>query len=80
MRFIREASATRPFFLDVSFNAVHAPFQVPDGYKASYAQLQEPRRTYAGMLAAMDEAVGQLVAAIKDKGILANTLIVFSGP
>ena len=78
VRFIREASAARPFFLDVSFNAVHAPLQVPDEYKAPYAHLQEPRRTYAGMLAAMDEAVGQIVAAIKDKGILANTLIVFS--
>ena len=75
---IREASAARPFFLDVSFNAVHAPFQVPDGYKAPYAHLQEPRRTYAGMVAAMDEAVGKIVGAIDEKDMHPNTLFIFS--
>lgn len=78
VRFIREADGSKPFFLDVSFNAVHAPHQVPEKYKGPYAHLKEPRRTYAGMLAAMDEAVGQIVAALDDKGLRQNTLIVFS--
>jgi arylsulfatase A-like enzyme len=30
----------------------------PEKYKEPYAALKEPRRTYAGMVAAMDEAVG----------------------
>ena len=47
----------------VTFNAVHYPHQVPDRYKAPYAKLAEPRRTYAGMLAAMDEAVGEIVSS-----------------
>ena len=29
---------------------------------------KEPRRTYAGMLAAMDEAIGQIVAAVDEEG------------
>jgi arylsulfatase A-like enzyme len=78
VRFIREVGGSKPFFLDVSFNAVHAPHQVPDKYTGPYAHLKEPRRTYAGMLAAMDEAVGQIVAALEEKGLRENTLIVFS--
>jgi arylsulfatase A-like enzyme len=78
VRFIREAGGVKPFFLDVSFNAVHAPHQVPDKYKEPYPHLEEPRRTYAGMLAAMDEAVGQIVAALDEKNLRGNTLIVFS--
>jgi len=78
VRLIREVGGSKPFFLDVSFNAVHAPLQVPEKYKEPYAHLNEPRRTYAGMLAAMDEAVGQIIAALDEKGLRENTLIVFS--
>jgi arylsulfatase A-like enzyme len=78
VRIIREFGGRTPFFLDVSFNAVHAPLQVPDRYTQPYEHLKGPRRTYAGMLAAMDEAVGKIVAALDEKGIRDNTLIVFS--
>lgn len=78
VRVIRELGGRKPFFLDVSFNAVHEPLQVPDSYKQPYVNLKEPRRTYAGMVAAMDEAVGQIVAALDEKGIRDDTLIVFS--
>ncbi|MGI8784248.1 MAG: arylsulfatase B [Acidobacteriota bacterium] len=78
VKFIRNNGGAKPFFLYVPFNAVHAPHQVPDKYKESYVRLQEPRRTYAGMLAAMDEAIGQLIAALDEKGLRENTLIIFS--
>ena len=78
VRVIRELGGRKPFFLDVSFNAVHAPLMVPDSYKQPYTHLPEPRRTYAGMVAAMDEAVGQIVAALDEKGLGDNTLVVFS--
>ena len=51
---------------------------MPETYKAPYAHLKEPRRTYAGMLAALDEAVGQVVAAIDRKGLRKDTLFLFS--
>jgi arylsulfatase A-like enzyme len=75
---IKEKSADQPLFLYVPFNAVHSPHQVPEHYKKPYAALAEPRRTYAGMVAAEDEAVGQIVAALEAKGIRQNTLIVWS--
>ena len=78
VRLVRDRDKKKPFFLYVPFNAVHAPHQVPDKYKEPYAKLAEPRRTYAGMLAAMDEAIGQIVSAIDEAGMRKDTLIVFS--
>ncbi|MBI4623064.1 MAG: arylsulfatase [Verrucomicrobia bacterium] len=79
IRLIEQKDARKPLFLYVPFNAVHAPYQEPPGkYSASYASLKGTRRTYAGMLAAMDEAIGQIVAAIEKKGLRSNTLFIFS--
>ena len=77
-RLVSEHDPARPFFLYVPFNAVHTPHQVPAKYKEPYKDLPEPRRTYAGMLAALDEAVGRIQAAIEAKGIGKDTLVVFS--
>lgn len=78
MRLIEEHDAAQPLFLYVPFNAVHAPHQVPEKYMEPYADLMGERRKYAGMLAAMDEAIGQIVGAIEKKGMRPNTLFVFS--
>lgn len=77
-RLIREKTSEKPLFLYLPFNAVHSPFQVPDSYLNPYGHLSGVRRTYAGMVSAMDEAVGQVIAALKEKGLLDNTLIIFS--
>jgi arylsulfatase A-like enzyme len=78
VRLVHDQAKEKPLFLYVPFNAVHAPLQVPDNYKEPYGNLQEPRRTYAGMVAAMDEAVGKIVAAIDETGRRKNTLFIFS--
>jgi len=78
VRLIRAQPKDNPLFLYVPFNAVHAPHQVPEKYKPPYATLPEPRRTYAGMVAAMDEAIGRIVMAIEEKGLRTNTLFIFS--
>jgi arylsulfatase A-like enzyme len=76
--FAAESAGKKPFFLYVPFNAVHTPHQVPDEYLKPYGALTGPRKTYAGMLAAMDEAVGKIVAAVEAAGVRGNTLFVFS--
>jgi arylsulfatase A-like enzyme len=77
-KIVADHDAKKPLFLYVPFNAVHSPHQVPEKYKAPYAAFKEPRRTYAGMLAAMDEAIGQVVAAVEKKGLHKDTLFVFT--
>jgi len=51
---------------------------VPDSYKEPYGDLQGIRRTYAGMLAAMDEGIGQILAALEEEKMTENTLVIFS--
>jgi arylsulfatase A-like enzyme len=75
---IREKQPGKPLFLYLPFNAVHSPHQVPDRYLEPYANLTGVRRIYAGMVAAMDEAVGQVVTALDEAGLRDNTLIIFS--
>jgi arylsulfatase A-like enzyme len=75
---IRHQPKDKPLFLYVAFNAVHAPHQVPDKYTEPYKHLRGVRRTYAGMLAAMDEGVGQITAAIDGTGRRDNTLFIFA--
>jgi arylsulfatase A-like enzyme len=76
-KFVAETAGKKPFFLYVPFNAVHAPHQVPAEYLKPYAHLKGERQKYAGMLAAMDEAVGKIVAAVETAGVRSDTLFVF---
>ncbi len=77
-RLIRQHDKARPLFLYLAFNAVHAPHQAPPKYVEPYRRLDEPRRIYAGMVAAMDEAIGRVLAALEQRGMRQDTLIVFS--
>jgi arylsulfatase A-like enzyme len=77
-RLIEQRDARKPLFLYVPFNAVHAPLQVPERYLAPYGKLNGARKTLAGMLSAVDEGIGRIVAALESAGIRDNTLIVFS--
>ena len=77
-RLIRDQPADKPLFLYVAFNGVHSPFQVPEKYRKAYPNLQGVRQTMAGMISAVDEALGQIVGALEEKGLKENTLIVFS--
>lgn len=75
---IETGDKSKPLFLYVPFNGVHSPFQVPDSYLKPYAHLKGNRQKLAGMLTAVDEAIGQIEQALKQAGLLENTLIIFS--
>src|SRR5690606_14592615 len=68
VRLIDQHVSAQPLFLYVAFNAPHFPLQVPPNYLQPYAERGEMRRTYSGMVAAMDEGIGQIVAALERKG------------
>ncbi len=82
--FAREAVAfierhkQRPFFLYLSFNAVHAPLEATDKYLARFSRIADQRRrTFAAMLSALDDAVGRVLAAIRTHKLDENTLVIF---
>jgi arylsulfatase A-like enzyme len=78
LRFLAERDAARPFFLYFAPNAPHSPLQAPQQDLGRYRDLKDPtRRTYAGMLDALDEQVGRLLDALDREGIAERTIVVF---
>ncbi|MFP6873205.1 MAG: sulfatase-like hydrolase/transferase [Verrucomicrobiales bacterium] len=82
--FARESAAfidkhkDAPFFLYLAFNAVHAPLEATRKYEDRFPDITNPkRRTYAGMLSAMDDAVGRVLAKLKQHKLEENTLVFF---
>lgn len=76
---IKRQPKDKPLFLYVPFNAVHGPLQAPDEYIEPYkATMNAERAVLAGTATAMDEACGQILAALDETGRRDNTLIVFA--
>jgi arylsulfatase A-like enzyme len=73
-----EERGERPFLLYVPFTAVHIPIKEPQEWLDRYADIAEPdRREYAACVSHLDDAVGQVVAALDRTGKRDNTLILF---
>jgi arylsulfatase A-like enzyme len=80
VKLIEQHDPTKPLFLYLAFNAVHTPFQAPQNYLDRYKNIEDPsRRAYAASATAMDDQIGRVIAALADKKMLDNTLIVFHG-
>lgn len=68
-----------PWFLYTAFNAVHYPMHAPQKYVARFAHLEPERRMYAAMLAAADDAIGNILTALERTGQRENTIIFLLG-
>lgn len=73
----RGAAAGTPVFLTVTYNAPHYPMHAPKEYMDRFAHLPLERRTYAAMIAAVDDGVGEIRRTLAQLGSLDNTLIFF---
>jgi arylsulfatase A-like enzyme len=79
VRLIEKHDGNKPLFLYVPFNAPHSPLQALPEYLEKYASIaDQKRRTYAAMVACVDDQIGRIVAALKARGLSDNTLIAFS--
>ena len=79
--FIERQEENKPFFLYTSYNAPHWPIQGPDDRdlpitKENWSR-SGARPDYAKMVERMDEGIGQILGALKKKGLEENTLVVF---
>ncbi len=79
VRLIDEQDDKTPFFLYFASLAPHAPYQAPQQYKDLYPDAKSKNwQSYAGMISALDDQVGRIVAELDRKGLRDNTLIIFS--
>jgi len=73
-----ERHAQKPFFLYMPFNAVHSPMDVLPKHVEPFAGItDEKRRKFAGMLSALDLAVGKIISTLRAVEAYDNTLIIF---
>ena len=74
-----ERNKDRPFFLYLPFYAVHSPIQVTDEYYQRVPEYRtETRRIFAGMIASVDDAVGSVLAKLREAGLEEKTLVIFA--
>lgn len=67
-----------PLFVYLAFTAPHTPYQAPDSYLAMYAGIADPgRKAYAAQITAMDDQIGEVLAALENRGMRENTLVFF---
>eukprot|EP00301_Raphidiophrys_heterophryoidea_P006724 c12689_g1_i2.p1 GENE.c12689_g1_i2~~c12689_g1_i2.p1 ORF type:complete len:682 (-),score=147.68 c12689_g1_i2:272-2317(-) len=81
IKIIKTWSPASPGFLELSFAAPHDPLQPDPAHIAPGTPCgnirNRRRRFYCGLVAGVDEAVGQVVQALKDQNMLEHTIIVF---
>ncbi|XP_046566778.1 arylsulfatase B-like [Haliotis rubra] len=76
---IRSHDNSKPLYLYLPFQSVHAPLEVPPKYENMYKNIETiSRRVYCGMVSALDEAVGNITQALEEKGLMDNLLLVFT--
>jgi arylsulfatase A-like enzyme len=72
-RVLKQQDRAKPFFYYVPFNAVHGPHGAPAEYLARHKG-----NAQHAMLECMDVAIGRMLAALEQKGVLDNTIVVFA--
>jgi hypothetical protein len=82
LHIINTHDTSKPLFLYNAWQEAHTPNEVPDkflGPDPEAGGIDWPlRRTYEGMLHALDSALGNVTAALKAKQMWDKTIIVFS--
>ena len=57
---------------------MHGPLQVPQQYEDMYGEVEDlDRRTYLGMVTAMDDVVGNVTESLKRAGMYDNSVIIW---
>ena len=75
--FIR-ASGDEPFFVIVSFNAVHTPIEALDSDRDKFPELEGVRKEVAAMTLALDRASGRVMDTLRELNLDENTIVVFT--
>ena len=75
-----DKNKSQPMFLYLPFNAQHAPLQAPKKYLDRFPNItDDKRKMFAAMMSAMDDAIGRVMAKVREIGQEENTLYFFIG-
>jgi arylsulfatase A-like enzyme len=78
VKLINAQDPATPLYLYLAFNAAHTPYQATPEYLDRYKHIADPsRRAYAGSITAMDDQIGRVLAALDEKKMRDNTLVIF---
>ncbi len=78
-----EKNKEKPFFLELWYYDVHAPYQAKEDLKAKYAAKTDPQGlqkspTMGGMIDIMDQNIGRVIDKLDALGLAENTIVVFT--
>lgn len=78
MRFV-SAHRQEPFFLYLSYNTPHTPYQVPERYWKKFRDRGMPIELSAiyGMVENLDENIGRLMQHLDEQGLREETIVIF---
>lgn len=78
MQWIASQKGKKPFFCYLPTNAPHVPLQVRQEDEARYkGKVPDDTAKFFGMIANIDDNIGQVLAKLEELGLENNTLIVF---
>ncbi|MBL8854647.1 MAG: sulfatase [Planctomycetaceae bacterium] len=74
-------AAGKPFFLNFSHYAVHAPFQADSRFANEYQSSgRSPQaQAFASLVAGVDHSLGTLMKHLRQRGVAQDTLFIFMG-
>jgi arylsulfatase A-like enzyme len=75
--YIQAQDKNRPFFLYFSLNAPHTPIAPSKPFQGK-SKLKGRLGKYADFCMEVDDAVGQVLAALEERGLSENTLVIFT--
>ena len=79
LKIINDHDFTNPIFLNVNFGAPHIPNEAPEESVLKFSYIEdETRRLHAAMIHEMDNAIGEIIAALEKENVLKNTIVMFA--
>ncbi len=79
LKIIDNHDFTNPIFLNVNFGAPHIPNEAPEESVLKFSYIDnETRRIHAAMVHEMDNAIGEIIAALEKENVLKNTIVMFA--
>ena len=79
LKIINNHDFTKPIFLNVNFGAPHLPNEAPEESVLKFSYIEDKtRRLHAAMIHEMDNAIGEIIAALEKENVLKNTIVMFA--